>query len=307
MPSELDTAERGNETEAVTTVFAHQGNRSMPFDVSSFGSVALAEVITSAAQLTRVDRKYLVSVDIAQAVLDRLLDSHRVLVIDGRGSTTYRSTYFDTADFETARAHIQGRRRRWKARSRLYVEDQLCRLEVKTKDARGSTVKTVVDSDPGRYGTLLPSDTYFIDSVLRDRALSHEVRALRPRAEVTYQRATLADVQASTRVTLDWGVACTLPTGRVWVDPAYVLIETKGGSRPGLADRVLAEHRIRPNSFSKYVAGVALLDDSIPANDFLALFGRQLHATHTTDPATSPHAPVAAADATDIFQQERAS
>lgn len=277
----------------------------MPFDVSDFDPVDLAEVMTSAAQLTRVDRKYLVSVDIAQAVLDRVTDSHRLLVIGGRTSTTYRSTYFDTADFETARAHIQGRRRRWKARSRLYVEDQLCRLEVKTKDARGATVKTVVDSHPSRYGTLLPGDSDFIDSVLRDSALPHEVRALRPTAEVTYQRATLADLQASTRVTLDWGVACTLPTGRVWVDPAYVLVETKGGSRPGLADRVLAEHRIRPNSFSKYVAGVALLDDSIPANDFLALFGRQLHST--TDIATRATATGRTGDATHAFSQERAS
>jgi hypothetical protein len=275
----------------------------MPFDVSGLGSVTLPEVMASAAQLTRVDRKYLVSADIAQAVLDRVADSHRLLVIDGRSSTTYRSTYFDTADLETARAHIQGRRRRWKARSRLYVEDQLCRLEVKTKDARGATVKTVVDSDPSRYGTLLPSDSDFIDSVLRDSAHPHEVRALHPTAEVTYQRATLADLEGSTRVTLDWGVTCTLPTGRVWVDPGYVLVETKGGRRPGLADRVLAEHRIRPNSFSKYVAGVALLDDSVPANDFLALFGRQLHSAHT-DLASRADA---TGDTADTFSQERAS
>jgi hypothetical protein len=277
----------------------------MPVDVSGFASVSLAEVMTSAAQLTRVDRKYLVSVDIAQAVLDRVTDSHGLLIIDGRTSTTYRSTYFDTADLETARAHIQGRRRRWKARSRLYVEDQLCRLEVKTKNSRGATVKTVVDSDPSRYGTLLPGDSDFIDSVLRDSALPDEVRALRPTAEVTYQRATLADLQASTRVTLDWGVACMLPTGRVWVDPAYVLVETKGGSRPGLADQVLAEHRIRPNSFSKYVAGVALLDDSIPANDFLALFGRQLHST--TEKATRATATGDTGDGRHTFPQERAS
>jgi hypothetical protein len=303
VPSDLTTAQRSDETKDVTGAPGAQMDASMPFDVSGLGSVTLAEVMASAAQLTRVDRKYLVSVDIAQALLDRVAGTHRLLVIDGRASTTYRSTYFDTADLETARAHVQGRRRRWKARSRLYVEDQLCRLEVKTKDARGATVKTVVDSDPSRYGTLLPSDSDFIDSVLRDSALPHEVRALRPTAEVTYQRATLADLEASTRVTLDWGVACTLPTGRVWVDPAYVLVETKGGSRPGLADRVLAEHRVRPNSFSKYVAGVALLDDSIPANDFLALFGRQLHSTHTGLAAGAD----VTGDTADTFSQERAS
>lgn len=297
--------------EATISSFSRRPETSMPVDVSRFSPVTLAEVMASAAQLTRVDRKYLVPVDVAQAVLDRIDASHRLLVIDGRPSTTYRSTYFDTADLETARAHVQGRRRRWKARSRLYVEDQLCRLEVKTKNGRGATVKTVADSHPASYGTLLPSHSEFIDSVLRDSALPSQVRALRPTAEVTYQRATLADPQRSTRVTLDWGVTCTLPGGRVWVDPRYVLLETKGGTRPGTADRALAEHRARPNSFSKYVAGVALLDDSIPANDFLALFGRQLH-SHTYDSADSPSAAATGtttADTTtaDTCHQERAS
>jgi VTC domain len=243
-------------------------------------------------------------------VLHHLRSSHRLLMIDGRASTTYRSTYFDTADLETARAHIQGRRRRWKARSRLYVEDQLCRLEVKTKDGRGATLKTMVDSHPSRYGTLLPSDSHFIDAVLREGAPSGELRTLYPTAEVTYQRATFADLEASTRVTLDWGVTCTLPSGRVWVDPGYVLLETKGGPRPGIADRVLAEYGVRPNSFSKYVAGVALLESSVPANDFLALFGRQLHCSHGhhagPDPATDPDDSVVAADAP-YLEQERAS
>lgn len=278
----------------------------MPVDVSGFNPVPLAEVVAAAARLTRVDRKYLVPVDIAQAVLDRIDASHRLLVIDGRASTTYRSTYFDTADLETARAHVQGRRRRWKARSRLYVEDQLCRLEVKTKDARGATVKTVTDSQPASYGSLLPTDSAFIDSVLRESAMPSQVRALRPTAEVTYQRATFADLERSTRVTLDWGVTCTLPGGRVWVDSAYVLLETKGGARPGTADRVLAEHRARPSSFSKYVAGVALLDHSVPANDFLALFGRQLH-SHTHDSADGRGVAAPGITTADTFHQERAS
>jgi hypothetical protein len=255
----------------------------MPFDVSGFSPVTLPEVMAYAAQLTRVDRKYLVPVDVAQAVLDRLNGSHRLLVIQGRQSTTYHSTYFDTPDLATARAHIQGRRRRWKARSRLYVEDQLCRLEVKTKDARGATVKSVIDRDPAHYGTLLTHDTEFIDIALRTRSIPAQARTLHPTAEVTYQRVTLADLEHSTRVTLDWHVTCELARGHVWLDHDYVLLETKGGTRPGVADRILAAHRIRPSSFSKYVAGVSLLHSEVPANDFLALFGRQLHSTSCTD------------------------
>jgi|tagenome__1003787_1003787.scaffolds.fasta_scaffold20788004_1 hypothetical protein len=272
-----------------------------PVDVSRLTPVTLDEVLAGAAQMTRVDRKYLVPVHTAQHVVDALRQTHRLLVIDGRRSTTYRSTYLDTGEAHTARAHVQGRRRRWKARSRLYVEDQLCRLEVKTKDARGATMKSVRDIDPARYGTLLPRDTEFIAEVLRERAMSGPVAALRPTAEVTYRRITLADLDRSTRVTIDWGVRCQTSEGLVWLDEDYVLVETKGGHRPGEADLALAGRRVRPRSFSKYVAGVCLLSDGIPANDFIALLGRQLH-TDRTD-RTDRTSPVAAASA----DQRRAS
>jgi len=254
----------------------------VPFDVSRFREVSLSEVLVSAEQLTRVDRKYLVRLHAVQGLLKGLHASHRLLAIDGRQFTTYRSTYFDTADAATARAHVQGRRRRWKARSRLYVEDRLCRLEVKAKDARGTTVKTVAETDPADYGRLSPDGSAFISAVLRDRSLD-DVRALRPTAEVRYQRVTLADLEESTRVTLDWGVTCSMSTGRLWVDRDFVLVETKGAARPGEADRALARLGVRPCSFSKYVAGVALLRYDVPANDFRAFFGRQLHAVQASD------------------------
>ena len=256
---------------------ATQTDALMPVDVSGFSPVTLPEVMQRAAQLTRVDRKYVIPVPVAQAVVNELRDTHRLLVIDGRPSTTYRSTYFDTPDLETARAHVQGRRRRWKARSRLYVEEELGRLEVKLKDTRGTTAKSVIDQDPAYYGTLRQSDKDFIDEVLRAHSLPAKATTLQPTAEVTYHRVTLADLEQSTRVTLDWDVTSEMGGNQVWVDHDFLLLETKGGPRPGLADRVLAEHRMRPSSFSKYVAGVALLRDDVHANDFLTFFGHQLH------------------------------
>ena len=103
--------------------------------------ISLPEVLAAAPATTRVDRKYLLTTESACAFLARVPGSLRLLSIDGRLTTTYRSTYFDTPDLRTCRAHIQGRRRRWKARSRLYVEDGLCRLELKVRDGSGLTRK----------------------------------------------------------------------------------------------------------------------------------------------------------------------
>jgi hypothetical protein len=210
----------------------------LPLDLSARRPVSLAEVLVDAPQLTRVDRKYLLGKGTAQAFLDDLPAAYRVLSIAGRTSTSYRSTYFDTADLASARAHVQQRRRRWKARSRLYVEDALCRIEVKARDGRGVTAKM----------------------------------------EVGYRRTTLAETaDERCRVTVDWKVECSLDGERVWLDHDYVLVETKGGLRPSVADRLLTGMGVRPRSFSKYVAAASLIRDDLPDNDVRRLHGRELH------------------------------
>lgn len=250
----------------------------LPLDVSSRGTVSLAEVLVEAPNLTRVDRKYLVDVRTAQALVDRLPGAYRTLSVAGRTFTTYRSTYFDTADLASCRAHVQQRRRRWKARSRLYVEDGLCRIEVKSKDGRGLTAKSVADSDAAGYGTLGATEAAFVAQCLVERRLAADVRLLRPTAEVSYRRTTLADTTDDRcRVTLDWLVRCTLDGRAVWLDDDFVLVETKGGIRPSAADRALGLLGVRPRSFSKYVAAVSLLRDDLPDNDVRRMHGRELH------------------------------
>jgi hypothetical protein len=242
------------------------------------GLVGLDEVVQEAARMTRVDRKYLVTRAVAEAFVAGLPESFRVLAIDGRERTTYSSVYFDTARLDAARDHVQQRRRRWKVRSRLYVEDQLCRFEVKTRDGRGVTEKTVSLSEASRHGRLGPEEAVFVARVLAERGLDIDVATLAPSMRVDYQRLTLADTAAHLRVTLDLGVECALDGGRVWVDEAWVLVETKGGLRPSPADGLLAALGARPRSFSKYVSAASLLRDDIPDNDVRQLRGRQLHA-----------------------------
>jgi len=240
-------------------------------------SVSLEDVVENAALMHRVDRKYLVSLDVARNLVDVLADSHAVLQIDGRRSTTYRSTYFDTPTYTSSRSHVQGRRRRWKVRSRLYVEDQLCRIEVKTRSGRGATIKTVGSSTPGRYARLVGSEREFVQRVLATTHPDVDVSALMSTAEVTYARASLADIDACTRVTLDWNLMATLRGGDAWIDENYVLIETKGSAVPARADRVLTSLGARPRSFSKYVAATSLVRPDIADNDLRHLRGISLH------------------------------
>ncbi len=245
--------------------------------LSGLEPVALDDVVANAALLHRVDRKYLVTTETARRLVDALSDSHRVLQIDGRRSTTYRSTYFDTPTYSSSRSHVQGRRRRWKVRSRLYVEDQLCRVEVKTKDGRGSTVKTVAPSRPDRYARLEGAEREFVRAVLAAAHPELEVNVLVATAEVAYARASLADLMAGTRVTFDWNLLATLRGGDAWIDGNYLLVETKGGQVPARADRMLRSLGARPRSFSKYVAATSLIRPDIADNDLRHLHGTSLH------------------------------
>ena len=250
----------------------------LPVDLTPLRTVELAEVMDTAARLTRVDRKYLVDRRVAAAFVGGVADSFRVLAIDGRRSTTYSSVYFDTERLDACRDHVQRRRRRWKVRSRLYVEDRLCRFEVKTRDGR------VTESHPDRHGRMNATEAAFAAGSLAEQGIDVDVQALTPSMRVDYRRVTLADTTEGTRVTLDWGVECTLGDGRVWVDPDWVLVETKGGLRPGTPDRLLAGLGARPRSFSKYVSAASLLRDDIADNDVRRLHGRQLHSAFAARP-----------------------
>ncbi len=240
-------------------------------------AVSLADLVERAALMHRTDRKYFAPVATARDLVEALSGTHRVLEIDGRRSTYYRTLYFDTDEHDACRHHVQKRRRRWKARSRLYVEDGLCRIEVKTKDNRGQTQKVMGPSDPSRYGQLGGSELEFVGTHL---GLAHpevDVRALVPAAEISYTRATLADLEHGTRVTIDWNLHCRLERGDIWIDPAWCLIETKGPSKPSIADRALNALGTRPRSFSKYASAVSMMHPGIADNDVRFLRGTVLH------------------------------
>jgi hypothetical protein len=262
-------------------------------DVLGLGSlepVGLDAVVDAAALMRRVDRKYLVPVEVAAALVDAVAPTHRVLEIEGRRTTTYRSTYLDTPDLRCCRDHLQGRRLRWKTRSRLYVEDRLCRFEVKTRGTRGQTVKQALELPADTYGAYDAPQRTFVTEVLGRSP------HLQPALEVGYTRATLADLDAGTRLTIDLGVAgrslpdrpARLRAGSVSFRENSVIVETKGHGRLGAPDRVLFALGLRPRSLSKYALAAALLSD-LPDNDVRRIAGRHVR-VHPDPTPTERHA-----------------
>jgi hypothetical protein len=238
--------------------------------------VGLDEVLARAELLDRVDRKYVVPISVAEALVGDLAEHHRVLSIAGRRTTSYRTTYYDTDDLRCVRDHIQGRRRRFKARSRLYVEDRLCQLEVKTKGRRGATLKAQRVMAASDYGTLSPGQHQFIDAALAGAGVPRPDR-LTPSLEICCTRGTVVDLTHAVRITFDTNLVCRYGTSRVTLDDHHVVIETKGGLRASTADLLLQRAGHRPRSFSKYAAAGSLLVSGIPYIQIRPMLGVELH------------------------------
>src|SRR5207244_5693047 len=90
--------------------------------------ISLDDLVESADLQVRMDRKYFVPAATFRLLIGELGPEFKVLEIDGQRTFDYESVYFDTPELLTYRAHLKGRRRRFKVRTRTYLNSGLCML-----------------------------------------------------------------------------------------------------------------------------------------------------------------------------------
>ena len=88
-----------------------------PLSTGRLTPTTLEELNAAAGLLARIDRKYLITADAAQDVIDALADRALVLDIDGCRCFSYASTYFDTPGLASYLQAARKRRRRFKIRT----------------------------------------------------------------------------------------------------------------------------------------------------------------------------------------------
>lgn len=246
--------------------------------------IDLDDLLALAALQTRVDRKYLVPADAVPVLLGRLPADAQVLQIGATRLFDYESVYFDTPDLLAYRLSATRRRRRFKVRTRSYLDSAQCWLEVKTRGARGATVKDRLpyelrdrlDVGPGRW---------FVDGTLDQRGVGvGSPLSLHPTLVTRYLRATLCLPRTASRVTVDTDLA--------WHDGDRLLrlrrlavVETKNGSTASDVDRLLWAHGHRPVRVSKYATGLAALRPELASHRWR----RTLHRLHAHgEPSATP-------------------
>jgi hypothetical protein len=238
--------------------------------------LSLQEVLVLADLQTRTDRKYLVDPEVFARLIDELGAGLGVLEIDGVRAFRYESVYFDTPTLDSYLSAAYGRRRRFKVRTRSYLDSGDCMLEVKTRSGRGETVKTRMPYDIGRRSSL---DAAALQFVRTHAALPAGAR-LAPALTTAYARSTFVDLATGTRLTCDAGLECSSPAGAAVSLPDQLLVETKSTGGPTAADRFLWRAGARPVAVSKFCVGMAALDPALPANKWNRILRRHFDRTH---------------------------
>lgn len=242
--------------------------------------IGLEALNGEASLLTRKDRKYLVPLALARELVGQ--DGLQVLQIDGLRAFRYESVYFDTPDRISYLAAAHKRRRRFKVRTRSYLDSGLCSIEVKTRERRGLTEKHRLPYAIEQR-TQLTGDA--LDFVNRFESIAPLSRRLRPALVTRYTRTTLLDKSSGSRITVDTDLRSEAADGSTVSLPDLAVVETKTSGQPCRIDHFLwAAHR-RPVTFSKYCTSLAALTPGLPANKWNRVL--RTYFGWTPEPATA--------------------
>jgi len=252
----------------VTQVF--RGGCPPEEQISALPGISLDALNDAAALQTRVDRKYILDAAELSALLNVLPDRLAALEIDGQRSFGYESVYFDTPDLESFASAAYKRRKRFKVRTRSYIDARTTMLEVKTRGHRGGIVKTRQAHGFDHRAQLDRHGWDFVDRLLGRYGFAE---TLQPVLSTRYDRMTVVDLDDVTRMTIDSGLRCTATSGNSVGLDAFI-VETKSTGSPSVADRELWALGVRPSRISKFGTGMAALDPSLPSNRWNRILNR---------------------------------
>lgn len=230
-------------------------------------SISLDEVNSLASLQTRTDRKYLLAPAQAAGLLGWWHEEHadelRVVEHAGVRGSNYASCYFDTPELLCYKMALQKARRRFKVRSRTYVDSDLTFMEVKLKSRLGTDKYRMLCSDD----QVLPQVAPTSDFVRGHIPVETPLEAFAPSLSINYVRTTLVGVgntdEAAFRVTFDQRLTWAANGKQIRANPSFI-VETKTEGHPSVVDRKLWESGIRPMPVSKYAVGMALLNPALP-------------------------------------------
>ena len=228
-------------------------NNFMPISLSEMDSVKLMD---------RVDQKFLIPIDLLEAILTELQPYYRILEINDQRLCVYETLYYDTVDLQLYHAHQSKRLNRYKVRYRNYVASKLAFFEIKHKTNKGRTKKTRIrqesEENNERNGVFLNSSTPLIYNDLKEIMW------------VNYSRMTLVSKTTHERLTIDLDLTFKNDLKEVNYRK-FVIAEVKQ-ERIGTSifTDLMRKFDLREGSISKYCLGIISLYKNVKHNNFKA-------------------------------------
>jgi len=207
----------------------------------------------------RYDTKYVLTAETAVELLELLDPNWRVLEVNHKRSTEYQSAYYDDQDFGLFRDHVQGRRLRYKVRTRRYGSDPDEMLEVKLKSGRGGTDKRRIQRTVAFGTELTIGERQWLSDTLLDAYGQRPQTPLKYTVGLDYTRRTMFNPVSGERLTIDSGVVATADCGTATPVGNGIVVEVKSLTWCCPTVRLLHRHSIRPLTFSKYCAALSAL------------------------------------------------
>jgi hypothetical protein len=230
-----------------------------------YATASLTEVADTAVA-NRADTKFVLHEEQLWSLLATIGQNYRVLDIDGRRFTGYRTQYFDTESFALFRRHHAGGSNRCKLRTRIYSNTGHSFIEVKQKSRTGTTTKF-----------RLPTDSFETESLnawgdFIEAHCPYPATALRPMLCSRFDRICLISTERPERLTIDLDLKVEGVQGIVDL-PNVAVAELKQerqveSTRDSEFLRAMRGAHVRPTSFSKYCIGLLLTRPEIKHNLF---------------------------------------
>lgn len=232
-----------------------------------FRSIGLDEM-DGIRLMNRVDTKFVTTDAMLEEILLRAESEYRVLEIDGIRMSAYDTLYYDTADLEMYMAHHNRRLRRYKVRTRTYLNSGESFLEIKRKNNRGRTKKKRIRID-GELFRDFSADREAC-SFLSERS-PYLTSQLTAGVSTAFRRITLVNNAKTERLTIDRNLQFrNLRTGKEASLGDAVIIELKqDGLCPSAMKDILLDLRVKPLRVSKYCIGTVLTDPGVRHGRFI--------------------------------------
>ncbi|MBK8925280.1 MAG: polyphosphate polymerase domain-containing protein [Crocinitomicaceae bacterium] len=228
--------------------------------LQGFQPISLKEM-DAVKLMNRTDTKFVLSRSFFNSILPQLADSYRVLEIEGKKLSSYRTLYYDTERFQLFLDHHNGRGNRFKVRIRNYVESNLFYLEIKNK-FKGRTDKRRTKVKDFELELSENSIAYI------NKVIGREV-SLVPKLWNSFQRITLVNTKEIERLTLDLNLTFEWKDNkRVFDNIVVAELKQENVNRNSLFYTLMKNNGVRPNSMSKYCVGGITLNPQLKANNF---------------------------------------